>query len=103
MGLREFATFQPSCDAPDLTKPGGVCGWVIELGDDCPQWFTSASEAADDWRDEDGWTDGTLWLCDEHRYDPHDFVQPDQPAGDPECDRCHVARSEHEQGDDSGS
>jgi len=96
MGLREFPAFQPSCDAPDPTNPDRVCGWVVDLGDDNPQWFTSPAAATDEWCEQDGWTDGTLWLCEEHRYDPHSFVQPHQPAGDPECDRCRTPRSEHE-------
>lgn len=94
MGLREFTAYQPSCDAPDETKPDGVCGH------ESPSWFSDQAAAVDDWREADGWTDGTTFVCFDHLDLPHPFL----PHGgrwygsESDCDRCGLARSEHSEG-----
>lgn len=96
MGLREFPAFQPSCDAADPTKPGGVCGWVIDA--EYEVWYPTVADAVDGWREQDGWTDAMyLWVCEEHRYSPHDYVRPvPESSANPACDRCGTPDSEHD-------
>lgn len=83
MSLKEFTAYQPECDIEG-------CGFVM-IGD-VEFWFQEPKEAAQQWRDYEGWTDGTAWICEKHLHWPHAFIGTND-----ECDRCMVERDEHEE------
>lgn len=84
MSLKEFTAYQPVCDIEG-------CGFVI-IGD-VEFWHQTPEEAANLWREYEGWTDGEdVWICEKHLHWPHAFVG----TADDWCDRCHHERDEHE-------
>jgi hypothetical protein len=83
--LKEFTAYQPICDIDG-------CGFIL-IGD-VEFWHTAPEDAAEQWREYEGWTDGSAWICEKHLHEPHAFVGKDLAD---ECDRCKVERDEHEE------
>lgn len=83
MSLKEFMACQPTCDFEG-------CRWVIE--GDGPIWFPDSSHAREAWEDSEGWADGTVWFCEDHRYEPHAIVVL---GVQDTCDRCGTEEEEH--------
>lgn len=82
MALNTFTAYQPTCDTDG-------CKYVIE--GDGPVWFRTPEDAAESWRDSEGWTDGKTWVCEKHVYEPHALI----PDGFDYCERCKIDADEH--------
>ncbi len=82
MSLQTITCYQPHCDAEG-------CDYIVET--DVQVHYESLEAAAEDWACYEGWTDGTTWLCEEHKYAPHAYIDD----GDI-CARCQVSPDEHE-------
>jgi hypothetical protein len=82
MALKSFTAYKVECDHDG-------CDYIVEAGD-VEFWTTDPGYAHDVWRDDGNWTDGKIYICDDHRFEPHTFV-----GSDDYCDRCQIDSDEH--------